>query len=554
MNAVESQFSLNREASRKQIPTNNNSYQCIADQHHFPKARRLRQPFEFRGRRHSRQRPQSGWRFGSGLFALLAVFPFVARPVEVGRITVSLEHSQPVLHWTNRIGQAYRIQTTTNLTAPAWETRASITTDAADLAWADDSQPGPAVFYRVALCTNPAPFQGLQQALQRGRTNQGIVGASAAAVVPNHGLWLGTSGYSHDTVPIRPQTRFEIASVTKTFVATTVLRLVEEGRVSLDDTVGRWLPTLNCSNISPAITIRQLLNHRAGTYNFGDETDLWLALSADWFRHWQPEEVLNYVKAPYFPPDADGEYSNTGYVLLGMIIRSVTGSTVAAEMRRTVLDRAGLRSTFLGADEDWRGDLAHPHADFDGDGIHEDRGGYSQTAILSSFWTSGAEVSVPGDLARFGSALFEGGLLNGSSLAAMRTFQSLDIVGTRYDYGLGLMRLTILGREHWVHSGGLPGEYAWLSYCPSTGVSLAVAYNYPQTKATGPSLPGELLIFLSTLKGSPIGIGNSWRQNGGFALKSSPRPKSGAEATRTPNAGARFLRPCASRSAWSACD
>ena len=456
-------------------------------------------------------------------FALLVELSVAAQSAEVGRMTVSVEHDQCVLYWSNSIGQAYVIETTTNLGMPAWNTEATITADASEIAWADDHVPGQAIFYRVALSTNPAPFQGLQQALQRGRTNQGIVGASAAAVVPNHGLWLGTSGYSHDTVPIRPQTRFEIASVTKTFVATTILRLAEEERLNLDDTVGRWLPTLNCSNISPAITIRQLLNHRAGTYNFGDETDLWLALISDWSRYWQPEEVLNYVKAPYFPPDADGEYSNTGYVLLGMIIRSVTGSTVAAEMRRTVLDRAGLRSTFLGADEDWRGDLAHPHFDFDGDGIHEDRGGYSQTAILSSFWTSGAEVSVPGDLARFGSALFEGGLLNGSSLAAMRTFQSLDIVGTRYDYGLGLMRLTILGREHWVHSGGLPGEYAWLSYCPSTGVSLAVAYNYPQTKATGPSLPGELLIAIATLTDAAPG-----------SRATNPAHQASPESTRIP--------------------
>jgi len=432
------------------------------------------------------------------------VLPLAAKSSEVGRIAVLLEHSQPVLHWSNSIGQAYIIETTTNLTASMWETQASITSDAADVAWADDRLPRQAVFYRVALATNAAPFQDLQQALRRACTNQGIVGASAAAVTPNHGLWLGTSGYSHDAVPIRPQTRFEIASVTKTFVATTILRLVEEGRVSLDDTVGQWLPTLNCSNISPAITIRQLLNHRAGTYNFGDDPDFRLALFSDWSRHWQPEEVLGYVKAPYFPPDADGEYSNTGYVLLGMIIRSVTGSTVAAEMRRTVLDRAGLRSTFMGAEEDWKGDLAHPHLDFDGDSIHEDLGGYSQIAILSSFWTSGAEITVPGDLARFGIALFEGGLLNGSSLAAMRTFQSMDILGTRYDYGLGLMRLTILGREHWVHSGGLFGEYAWLSYCPSTGASLAVTYNHPNVK-TGPNLPGELLIVLSALADAESG-------------------------------------------------
>jgi D-alanyl-D-alanine carboxypeptidase len=350
----------------------------------------------------------------------------------------------------------------------------------------------------VALCTNAAAFQTLQQALQRGRTNQSITGAAAAVVLPGYGLWLGTSGYSYGQVPIRPQTRFEFASITKSFVAAAILRLAEEGRLSLNDTVGHWLPTLNCSNISPAITIRQLLSHRSGAYNFGDESAFQQALFADWSRYWQPEEVFSYVKAPYFPPDAGGEYSNTGYVLLGMILRNATGGTASAALRRTVFDRAGLRSTFLGAEEDWRGELAHPHLDLDGDGIHEDLGRHSQTAILSSFWTSGAVVSTASDVARFAKALFEGGLLNTNSLAEMRSFQLLDVVGTSFDYGLGLMRLNILGREEWAHSGGLFGEYAWFFYCPSTGVSMAVAYNYPLTQP-GPNPPGELLIALESL-------------------------------------------------------
>jgi D-alanyl-D-alanine carboxypeptidase len=440
---------------------------------------------------------QTTWLSGLRLIAWLTL-PQAVQSAQVGPLKVAVEYGQPVLHWSNSVGQAYIIAATSNLASSAWEARATITADAADIAWADDSPTGAAVFYRVALCTNAAPFQSLQQALQRGRTNQNITGAAAAVVLPGYGLWLGTSGYSYGQVPIRPQTRFEFASITKSFVATAVLRLAEEGRLSLDDTVGHWLPTLSCSNISPAITIRQLLGHRSGAYNFGDEPAFQQALFANWSRYWQPEEVFSYVKAPYFPPDAGGEYSNTGYVLLGMIMRSATGSTASAELRRTVLARAGLRSTFLGAEEDWRGDLAHPHLDLNGDGDHEDLGWHPQTSILSSFWTSGAVVSTPSDVARFAKALFEGGLLNATSLAEMRSFQPMDAAGASIDYGLGLMRLNILGREHWAHSGGLFGEYAWFFYCPLTGASMAVAYNYPLTQP-GANPPGELLIALSNL-------------------------------------------------------
>lgn len=320
-------------------------------------------------------------------------------------------------------------------------------------------------------------------------------------MMPNQGLWIGTFGTSDGQVPIRPHTPFEVGSVTKTLVAATVLRLVDEGRLSLEDTVGKWLPGLTHSNISTNITVRQLLNHRAGTYNFGDDTPFRIQLFTDWSRRWEPEDVMEFVEAPYFAPNTKGQYSNTGYVLLGLIIRNATRSTVAAEMRRTVLDRAGMRSTWMGAEEPWKRKLADPHLDFNGDGTHEGLGDLSQTAILTSFWTSGAEISTATDLVKFSMALFEGGLLSAASLNAMRQFQTVDAGGVNVDYGLGLMRYDILGRVHWCHSGGLFGEYAWVSYCPSTRVSLGLAYNHPVTKA-GPNLPAELLITLSNMAGS----------------------------------------------------
>jgi D-alanyl-D-alanine carboxypeptidase len=423
--------------------------------------------------------------------------PFAGHPAEIGRIAVRLEQGVPVLNWSNTVGQAYAVEAATNLTA-GWQKRATLTAETSDLSWADDALPSREMFYRVALAPNSTTFQTLQQSLRRACTNQGIVGASAAAFLPHEGLWLGTFGTSDGVKPIRPQTPFEVGSVTKTFVAATILRLAEEGRLSLEDTVGQWLPGLDSAQISPDITIRQLLSHRAGLYNFGDDLDFRQALFSNWSRRWQPEEVLKYLKEPYFSPDADGQYSNTGYVLLGMLVRSVTGSTVAAEMRRTVLERAGLRNTFMGAEEAWTGKLANPHLDFNGDGVHEDLGSRSQTAILTSFWTSGAEISTAADLVHFGLALFEGGLLNETSLEMMRAFQSIDIGGARYDYGLGLMRFDVLGNEHWAHSGGLFGEYGWFSYCPSTRVCMGVVYNYPVLK-TGPNLPSELLIALSSL-------------------------------------------------------
>jgi CubicO group peptidase (beta-lactamase class C family) len=201
------------------------------------------------------------------LLAFLHLLPLAALSGEIGVISVSVEYGNPVLCWLNSPGQAYVIETTTNLAMAPWQERATITTESSDLAWADNGLPRQQAFYRVALTTNSTVFQKLQQALHRACTNQGIVGASAAVFLPDEGLWLGTYGSSDGLTPIRPQTPFEIGSVTKTLVATTVLRLAEEGRLNLDDTVGQWLPNLDCANVSPSNTIRQLLGHRAGIYN-----------------------------------------------------------------------------------------------------------------------------------------------------------------------------------------------------------------------------------------------------------------------------------------------
>lgn len=436
--------------------------------------------------------------FGLHCLALIAgllVFPTVARPVE--RIEISLQYSRPVLQWSNQVGDAYVVETRSTLTAGDWERRVVLTTDAAAAVWADDGLPQQALFYRISRSINPEPYQSWQQALERACNHHQITGASAAAVLPEKGLWLGTYGTSDGIVPIRPHTPFELASITKTFIAATVLKLVEEKRLGLDDTVGQWLPVLNHTNVSPSITVRQLLRHRSGVYNFGDDPSFHSALFKDLYRYWQPEEVLDYVHAPEFAPDAGAQYSNTGYVLLGMIIRSVTGTSVEAQLQTKIFDPLQMRSSVLGTRTNWAGALAHPHYDADGDGVPEQFGNDSQTAILTSFWTSGALVTTPADVVRFSTALFEGELLSSESLSEMRSFHPVARGGASMDYGLGLMRWEFLGHEYWGHSGGLFGHYSWFSYRPDIRCSVALTYNYPQTMPSRPALPYELLFAIS---------------------------------------------------------
>jgi len=117
---------------------------------------------------------------------------------------------------------------------------------------------------------------------------------------------------------------FAISSITKNFVAASTFKLIEEGILALDDPISKWLPPYNY--IDSTITIRQLLNHTSGIYMFFSNQQIWDDLKKDRTKVWRPEEVLNYIKEPYFDPGEEFRYSNTNYLLLAMIIEKVSGS------------------------------------------------------------------------------------------------------------------------------------------------------------------------------------------------------------------------------------
>ena len=133
-----------------------------------------------------------------------------------------------------------------------------------------------------------------------------------------------------------------IGSVTKTFVSATVLELVDEGRLSLDDSVRRFLPDV--SQVSREITIRQLLDHTSGLADvFNDATRRGLEEHPE--RAWSTRQLLASLHAPWYQPGEGWAYANTNYYLLGMIVERVTGSTLEQEIERRFLDPLDLGST-----------------------------------------------------------------------------------------------------------------------------------------------------------------------------------------------------------------
>lgn len=337
------------------------------------------------------------------------------------------------------------------------------------------------VIIALALIKNPvarADFDPelaaqLQDSLDRKVQQYELVGASAAVILPNQGAWLGTSGYSvpANSDTIRSDMLFGIGSVTKTFTAAMMLRLADDGVLSLDDSLHQWIPSF--AHVDSTITIRQLLQHTSGIFNFTDHSDFPQANFADPTRFWSPEDVLTkLLNPPYFAPGTDWKYSNTNYIIAGMIIRKATGHEISNELHRRFLDPHNLNRTFLGVEDSLRGELVHYWLNPNNDGHSMTR-----TSIYSLAWTAGAIFATAEDVAKWAILLYSGEFFSQTYMDEMLTFHPSS------NYGLGTQYLSYLGQRMWYHTGGIYGFNSVMVYMPDHEASFVVLLNSGQPAA-----------------------------------------------------------------------
>jgi D-alanyl-D-alanine carboxypeptidase len=257
--------------------------------------------------------------------------------------------------------------------------------------------------------------------------------------------------------PMRARDHFKIASLTKSYTATVVLQLVAEGKLHLTDRVERWLPGLVPNG--GRITIRELLYHTSGIPEF--ETDpryLKPYLSGHFGYYWPPRKLvaLAVSQKPVFAPGRTriSSYSNTNYVIAGLIVEAVTGHTIGAELNRRIFKRLHLRDTSYPTKPGLPSPYAHGYMVV-GKPSAVDVSGLSPSLSPAS----GAIVSTADDVADFYRALFAGRLLRPDLLKAMKTTipegGKVDIPGQRY--GLGLERFPTSCGHAWGHNGVIPG-------------------------------------------------------------------------------------------------
>ncbi|KAA2261976.1 beta-lactamase family protein [Solihabitans fulvus] len=325
----------------------------------------------------------------------------------------------------------------------------------------------------------------IQQVLDQS-TAQGGVPGMVAEVRDGHRTWFGKAGVADtDTGRARArQDRFRIGSVTKAFTATLALKLVADGKLSLDDTVEQWLPGLvkGNGNDGSAITIRHLLHQTSGLKSpDADDPERLIEMTTPAYLEHRfdkktPEELVGIALKyrPYFAPGGAPEheqgpvlrYSNANYLLLGRIIEKASGRTYAEELSSQILRPLGLTDTYLPRDGEL--DLRGQHTKEYSKLPLGDANGkvYDVTEVDPSWpWATGGIVSTTDDLGRFVSALLGGRLFPAAMAREMWDTVTVD-PGARWidktRYGMGTFQQTLgCGVTVYGTAGAIPGSWTY---------------------------------------------------------------------------------------------
>ncbi|WP_253781391.1 serine hydrolase domain-containing protein [Nonomuraea roseoviolacea] len=264
---------------------------------------------------------------------------------------------------------------------------------------------------------------------------------------------------------------YRMGSNTKTMMATLALRLVAEGRLALTDPVEKWLPGKVPGGA--AITLRMLLNHTSGLYDYTEDPAIRPSFLGADRRRWTSARLLalGVKHAPLFPPGTRWSYSNTNYAAVGAVLEQATGTSLADLVRDRIARPLGLQHTYYATGPAWRGPYARG---YEPDAAHMPprvpaafrnvagprHHGHVDVSGNDPGWggAAGAVVSTAGDWSRFSRALMSGRLLPAAQLAQLRTTVPVD--PERPDgpgYGLGVQTAIHPCGTFWGHDGGMPG-------------------------------------------------------------------------------------------------
>ena len=334
------------------------------------------------------------------------------------------------------------------------------------------------LLYNMSRPWMPEQVSGAKRLLEQTLSKHGIPGGVVGVWVPGKRPLIVANGVTNvgAATPINSGAFFRAGSITKMLTATVVLQLVEEGKLALSDRLSRYLPTFPGA---AEITIRQLLNHTSGVYDYTKDDDFIRIMNSDPNREWAPEDLVQIAAAHSadFSPGTSWRYSNTNYILLGMIVEQITGDSLAKEISLRIAQRLGLLHTYLAEDSTTPFGFSHAYTGSGSTGTLQD-----VTVLNPSLaWASGALITDVGDLSIFVKELAEGRLLTPEMQQQMFTWVEY---GNGKDppeaYGLGVVRLgSLIG-----HSGSIGGFESAAYYLPAErAVIIAWVNRYPTDAA-----------------------------------------------------------------------
>ena len=314
-----------------------------------------------------------------------------------------------------------------------------------------------------------AELQAIIEAYAGARDN--VPSVSAAVIVPGEGIWSGVTGLADPDAELAttPDTIYGIGSLTKTYVAALTLLLVGDGLLGLDEPAEQWLDGPAADKANDA-TVRQLLGHHSGVANYTENDEI---LEAG--RAWTPLETLELAGPPHFSAGARFEYSNTNYILLGLVVERAGGAPLEEQLRSRLYEPYGLDRTFLSGRDAVVPPLARPYTDILGGPIrdlYDGSGHIPNEALATGAWAAGGMASSASDVARWLYQLASGRVLGDELTAEMLPAPTAEA------YGLGVNQLRLPGVGHVVgHFGDIPGYVALGFQHRESGNVVAVATN-----------------------------------------------------------------------------
>jgi D-alanyl-D-alanine carboxypeptidase len=312
---------------------------------------------------------------------------------------------------------------------------------------------------------------------------------------------LVMKGYGEASVelhrPATASTVYRVGSITKQFTAAEIMRLAERGKLSIDDQVTKYLPDAPVHG--RATTIRQLLNQTSGVHEYMTEP----AWRANWTQPLSPQQVVAFVKHDSldFEPGKAWEYSNTNYVLLGMIIEKVSGEAYASYLHHDLFQPLDLAQTSYCPSRPTGPTFAEGYA------ANVGSAGAKPTEFLDlTSYGAGSLCSTARDLLKWQRALAGGSVVNAKSYSLMTTPDTLDN-GKRLTYGFGLDVGSLGPHLQIGHGGATNGFVSVIDYYPADGLNVIVLTNEdrgPDARFLGPAVRGLTINIARAMLGMPL--------------------------------------------------